>query len=86
MKCSVYMVLCICQICCVLYISYCAHDGYATLCIYVVVHMLDMQCCVHMMLCTTCICSSIYIWHFVHVVHVVLHTYIVVCMIIHVVL
>ena len=35
-----------------MYILYCVHDGFAVLCEYGVVRMLDMQCCVHMVLCT----------------------------------
>jgi len=65
------MVLCKCWICGDVYISYCAHVGYAVLCAYGFV-MLDRQCCVHMMLCTCCICSVMYIWCCVHVVHMVL--------------
>ena len=69
-----------------MYILYYAHDGYAALCAYGVVRMLDMKCCVHMVLCTGCICSAMYIWCCVHVVHVVLYTYGIVCVIVHVVL
>lgn len=69
-----------------MYILYCVHDGYVTLCAYGFVHMLDMQCCVEMMLCTCLICSVMDMWCCVHVVHVVLCTYGVVCMMVQVVL
>ena len=80
------MVLCTYWICDAVYILYCVHDGYAVLCAYGVMRMLDMRCYVHMVLCACCICSSMYIWCCVHVVHVVLYTYGVVCIIVHVVL
>lgn len=43
MQCRISMVLCTYWICGVVYILYCVHDGYAVLCAYGVVHMLDMQ-------------------------------------------
>lgn len=66
-----------------MYTLYCAHDGYAMLCAYGVVRMLDMWYCVHMVLCKCRICSAIYIWCGVHVVHVVLCTYGIVCIIVY---
>ena len=51
------------------------HIGYASLCTYCTVRMMDMHFCVHMVLCTYCICSVMCIWCFVHVVNVVLCTY-----------
>ena len=80
------MVLCACWICGAMYILYCLHVGYAMLCSYGDIRMLDMRCCVHMILRTCCICSAMYIWCCGHVVHMVLCTYGVVCMNVHVVL
>ena len=90
------MVLCSYFICSVGYRWCYAHVGYAVLCTYHivrmmdirhlcaygVVRMLDMQCNVHRVLCTCCKCSIVYIWCCVHVVHVVLCTYRVLCMIV----
>jgi len=37
------------------------HVGYAMICTYRIVHMMDMKCCVHMVLCACWICSVVYI-------------------------
>ena len=78
----VQIVLCEYCICSNGYRCWYVHEGYAKLCGYGVVHVLDMQSCVQMMLCRCWICSDMYIWYSMHVVHMLLCTYGVVCMIV----
>ena len=60
------MVLCTWWICGVVCIWCCAHVGYAVLCIYDTMYMLDMQCYVHMVFYAFCTYGYLYIWCCVH--------------------
>jgi len=71
----VYMVLCACWICGVVYIWCYVHVVYAELCTYGVVCLL-----VHVVLCTCCTCDVVCRWCCVHVIHVALCTCVVVYM------
>lgn len=55
------LVLCTCCICDVVNTRFYVYVGYAVMCTYGVVHMLDMWCYVHMVLHTCWICGAMYI-------------------------
>ena len=60
MQCWVYMVLCTCWICGVVYISYYVHDGYVALCAYGVVYIGCYVHVVYVVLCTYGVVCMLY--------------------------